>query len=53
MNEPFITINDKKVELEKGDYAKRNAELILLAGHVFHSLENREVSTWSGEISRV
>ena len=41
MNEPFITINDKKIEFGKGGYTKRNAELILLAGHVFHSLESR------------
>ena len=39
MNEPFITINDKKVELPRGVYTEMNADLILLAGHIFHSLE--------------
>ncbi len=40
MNEPYITINNNKVELRKGGYTEKNSDLILLAGHVFHSLEN-------------
>ena len=42
MNQSFININNNQVELPNGSYAERNAKSILLAGHVYNSIENRE-----------
>ncbi len=42
MNKSYITINNNKVQLPSGSYAEHNAETILFAGHVYHSIENRE-----------
>jgi hypothetical protein len=42
MSESFITINNNKVELPNGTFTARNAQYILLSGHILHSIKTCE-----------